>query len=372
MLLISKVLTVYYDCSKDERVPEALYRLLKNYYTLLESGRIRLYNWGKFRYFEGLIAVRFIYARCGEDWLLRLAALLKAQGVDYTALTEQWKTPLNRWRYETHIVNLAMMLKAEALECALTGAPYTDRAEALYEVLAACNGTPVGLFTGDECLSGLSPIQGTELCAVVEQMYSYEQLYACTGDEKWLEPFDYVLGSAHFLPVGGDPTAYPTVDDSPETTRRFLAEAFDGDSDAAAECYFAQLRRVADAPRAQVVGHFDLLTKFDEKERFFDETSPRYRAAALNAMDALVSAGKVFEVNTGAISRGWRTTPYPSRWILEQLRRRNARVTISSDSHHAATVDCAFDDAQRLLEACGFEEIWAFDGRAFVKRRIKE
>lgn len=192
------------------------------------------------------------------------------------------------------------------------------------------------------------------------------------SDEKWLEPFDYAIGSAHFLPVGSDPAAYPTVDDSPETTRRFLAEAFDGDSDAAAECYFAQLRRVADAPCAQVVGHFDLLTKFDEKERFFDETSPRYRAAALNAMDALVSAGKVFEVNTGAISRGWRTTPYPSRWILEQLRRRNARVTISSDSHHAATVDCAFDDAQRLLEACGFEEIWAFDGRAFVKRRIKE
>ena len=110
VLLISKVLTVYYDCSKDERVPVALYRLLKNYYTLLESGRIRLYNWGKFRYFEGLIAVRFIYARCGEDWLLRLAALLKAQGADYDALTEQWKTPLNRWRYETHIVNLAMML----------------------------------------------------------------------------------------------------------------------------------------------------------------------------------------------------------------------------------------------------------------------
>ena len=54
------------------------------------------------------------------------------------------------------------------------------------------------------------------------------------SDEKWLEPFDYAIGSAHFLPVGGDPAAYPTVDDSPETTRRFLAEAFDGDSDAAA------------------------------------------------------------------------------------------------------------------------------------------
>ena len=38
------------------------------------------------------------------------------------------------------------------------------------------------------------------------------------SDEKWLKPFDYAIGSAHFLPVGGDPAAYPTVDGSPETT----------------------------------------------------------------------------------------------------------------------------------------------------------
>ena len=191
------------------------------------------------------------------------------------------------------------------------------------------------------------------------------------SDAEWLEPFDYAIGSAHFLPVGGDPAAYPTVDDSPETTRRFLAEVFGGDSDAAAECYFAQLKRVADEPRAQIVGHFDLLTKFDEKERFFDETSPRYRAAALDAMDALVSAGKIFEVNTGAIGRGWRTTPYPARWALEQLKRRGARVTISSDSHSVKTVDCAFDKAKALLEACGFAEIWVFDGEIFVPKKIE-
>ena len=191
------------------------------------------------------------------------------------------------------------------------------------------------------------------------------------SDAEWLEPFDYAIGSAHFLPVGGDPAAYPTVDGSPETTRRFLAEVFGGDSDAAAECYFAQLKRIADEPRAQIVGHFDLLTKFDEKEHFFDETSLRYRAAALDAMDALVSAGKIFEVNTGAISRGWRTTPYPSRWVLEQLKRRNAQVTISSDSHGVGTVDCAFDRAKALLEACGFEEIRVFDGKTFAAQKIE-
>ena len=88
-------------------------------------------------------------------------------------------------------------------------------------------------------------------------------------------------------------------------------------------------------------------------------------------MDALVSAGKIFEVNTGAISRGWRTTPYPSRWVLEQLKRRNAQVTISSDSHGVGTVDCAFDRAKALLEACGFEEIRVFDGKTFAAQKIE-
>ena len=194
--LITKVLTVYYDCSSDERIPEVLYRVLKNYYDLLSSGKISLFNWGKFRWFEGLIAVRFIYERYGEDWLLDLAKLLKDQGADYDEFIKDWKRPVNYWQWGTHIVNIAMMLKTEAVACDLLGKEYTDHAQQLYDILSAYNGTPVELFTGDECLSGLSPIQGTELCAVVEQMYSYELLYACTGDKKWAERLEVIAFNA--------------------------------------------------------------------------------------------------------------------------------------------------------------------------------
>ena len=81
--LLTKVLVVYYDCSGDERIPDVLYRVLKNYYELLSSGKISLFNWGKFRWFEGLVAVNFLYERCGESWLLDLAKILKDQGADY-------------------------------------------------------------------------------------------------------------------------------------------------------------------------------------------------------------------------------------------------------------------------------------------------
>ena len=194
--LISKVLTVYYECSGDERIPGVLYRVLKNYYDLLSSGRIHLFNWGKFRWFECFVAIRFTYERYREAWLLELAKILKEQGTDYNGLTERWKRPLNQWTFETHIVNICMMLKAEAVSHELLGNAYTDEAENLRAILDAYNGTPVGLFTGDECLSGRSPIQGTELCSAVEMMYSYEWLYAHTGDSKWAERLEVLAFNA--------------------------------------------------------------------------------------------------------------------------------------------------------------------------------
>ena len=195
--LIAKVLTVWYDCSGDDRIPQALYRLLKNYHDLLGTGKIRLFGWGKSRWYETFIALHFLNRFYpDEPWIPSLARILKEQGTDWAALTDRWKAPLNEWTQETHIVNLVMMLKAEAVSHGLLKEDYADTAERLYQILRKYNGTPVGVFTGDECLSGLSPIQGTELCSVVELMYTMEWLYAETGDAKWAERLETVAFNA--------------------------------------------------------------------------------------------------------------------------------------------------------------------------------
>lgn len=194
--LISKTLTVYYECSGDERIPDALYRVLKNYYDLLESGTIRLFRWGESRWFETFIALDFLYETYKEDWIRDLARILQAQGYDYRRAVDAWKKPRHVWLRKTHIVNIAMMLKSEAVSCELLGEPYTDHAEALRKVLDRYNGTAFDGFTGDEVLSGLDPTRGTELCAVVEQMYSYEHLFAYTGDGKWAERLERIAFNA--------------------------------------------------------------------------------------------------------------------------------------------------------------------------------
>ncbi len=194
--LICKVLKVYYDCSGDERIPETIYKVLKNYYEMLKSGEIKLFGWGKFRWFESFISLNFLYEKYGEDWIKNLAKIIKEQGFDYNTTIENWKKPSHIWRMNTHIVNMTMMLKSEAVSHELVGEDYTDNAEKLREILDKYNGTAFEGFTGDEVLSGLDPTKGTELCAVVEQMYSYEEIFAHTGDNKWAERLEVLAFNA--------------------------------------------------------------------------------------------------------------------------------------------------------------------------------
>ena len=102
--IITKVLVGYYECSNDERIPGVIYRVLKNYYDLLKSEKIKLFDWGKFRWYETFIAVNFLYGKYKEEWILDLAKILRSQGQDYNELVPLWKRPLNAWKLDTQYV----------------------------------------------------------------------------------------------------------------------------------------------------------------------------------------------------------------------------------------------------------------------------
>lgn len=174
--------------------------------------------------------------------------------------------------------------------------------------------------------------------------------------------FSYVIASVHELVVDGRRWS---VDNTRAIAQQMLREAFDGDSDAAAQAYFAAVARIAALPEADIVGHFDLLTKFDEPEPLYHAEGLAYQTAALDAMERLVHAGKIFEINTGAVAKGYRTAFYPSAPLLCALREMGGKITISSDAHAADKIAFGFPQAEALARRCGFTELWQFNGRAF-------
>lgn len=196
VLLIGKVLALHCEFVDDERVEKALYAAMKNLHSLMQSGAVHLFDWGKFRWYEGLVPLIHLYTRQPEEWMQSLGRMLREQGADYASFQHLWLRPMNQWRQETHIVNLCMMLKAEAVCSAFFGEERSHQADELWAVLEEHHGTAVGTFTGDECLSGTANTQGTELCAVVELMYTCEWLYAVTGDGIWAERLEKVAFNA--------------------------------------------------------------------------------------------------------------------------------------------------------------------------------
>jgi len=186
ILLANKVLVQYHELTADARVLEAVTKSLRAILAGLD--RTPLYEWGKFRWYEGLVPVFYVYERTREPWLLELAHKLRMQGVDFEALfaTEDVTIPTPRrglWKWTKHVVNTAMATKAAALGWRLDRRP-GDRSFAtkMIELLDRHHGQVNGMFSGDECLAGRNPLQGTELCAVVEFMYSLEHLFSVFGD----------------------------------------------------------------------------------------------------------------------------------------------------------------------------------------------
>ena len=165
---------------------------------------------------------------------------------------------------------------------------------------------------------------------------------------EWAE---FWIGSVHSCPApsGGN----CCVDYDPETLVKGCETQFGGDWMALAEAYFAQVGKIA-AARPTILGHLDLVMKFNEGNRFFDETCPRYRAAALDALRQADPASTLLEINTGAMARGFRDTPYPAQFLLREWRERGGRVILTADAHSAAAVVYGYDRAAEWARAAGF------------------
>lgn len=168
-----------------------------------------------------------------------------------------------------------------------------------------------------------------------------------------LSGYDYLIGAVHYLLCGDKIVGF---DRSRDTVANIIAKHFNGNGMEYAKTYYETLSKLPKYGNFDIVGHFDLITKHSDSDLFFDESSKEYKTAAIEAAEALAGKIPFFEVNTGAIARGYRKTPYPSLFLLKELKRLGFCATISSDCHNKKMLDCGFDDAAELLKEAGFKE----------------
>ncbi len=167
-------------------------------------------------------------------------------------------------------------------------------------------------------------------------------------------PYEFLIESVHYISVQG---VKRCVDWSAEQTEQTIRQAFGGDAYAYTRAYFETCARAYAASPAQIAGHLDLVAKFNEGFCQFSETDPRYLGPALEALDCAVRRGMVVELNTGAMARGCRASPYPGPALLRRLRDLGGKVMVNSDCHDARFLTFWYAEAAAYLQALGFRSV---------------
>ena len=220
-----------------------------------------------------------------------------------------------------------------------------------------------GHVGGHECLTTYS-MSDKDHAAYLAEIAKLKEEYAdrikiyCGGEldlfsETDPTRYDYTIGSAHHIKKGD---RYLSVDESAEIERRNVDTFYGDDFDAYCEDYFKAVVECVKRFSPTFIGHIDLCMKFAEINGRTE--TPRYLEAARAAITELCKFDIPFEINTGAISRGYRSTPYPSESLLRMIKSAGGRIMINSDCHHADWLDCAFVEAETLAKECGFDEYY--------------
>jgi len=232
-MVMLKVLKQYYEATGDKRVPMFMKKYFEYQLKTLKDQPLEI--WAVARGYENVLSVLWLYEIMKDESLIRLVDILFEQSINWSELFLKfpYKKPTqyylnwrefsellsNRWAnlkepeklgitkekaeelfylyHTTHVVNIAMGLKEPALRYLRYGDPKCKEAviKGIEEIMRY-HGMPNGMFSGDEHLNGKNPTQGTELCAVVEYMFSLENLFRVFGDPRFGDILERVTYNA--------------------------------------------------------------------------------------------------------------------------------------------------------------------------------
>ncbi|MBM7572712.1 beta-L-arabinofuranosidase domain-containing protein [Aquibacillus albus] len=196
-MIMLKVLTQYEEATNDKRIVPFMQKYFQ--YLLKALPKYPLKEWAQARGADLLLSIHWLYERTDDPKLLELIDIVEKQTIDWTGIFSNfpyWRKQ-NEWDHRIHVVNVAMGIKTPAMLYRSSKSEYQK--QAIYkgiESLMTYHGQAHGMFSGDEWLSGTHPSQGVELCAVVEYMFSMENLVRVIGDGKFGDILEKVAFNA--------------------------------------------------------------------------------------------------------------------------------------------------------------------------------
>jgi hypothetical protein len=195
LAVANKVLMQYYEATGDKRAFDVLIKYFRYLHDSPPDWPHK--DWRGVRAMENAVTGYWLYRQTGEKWILETIESIQKNGADWTTYYEKFpwdsaaaadkKIPHDGTPegMTAHGVNNAMAIKYPGLWFQQSkDARFKNAVYSGIEKYDLNHGQAGGKFSADEHLAGNSPSQGTELCTVVEYMFSLEELYEIFGDNK--------------------------------------------------------------------------------------------------------------------------------------------------------------------------------------------
>ena len=173
---------------------------------------------------------------------------------------------------------------------------------------------------------------------------------------EYRDQLDYTIASVHLMRHTKSGT-YLSIDGPVVEFEALLQDNFRGDIQKFATHYFTLQERMITQHSFDLLGHCDLMKKLNIDNKYFDPSSTWYRKAASHLLKVARKHNVRIEVNTGGISRGATTEPYPSMDMLSECSELGIPVTLSSDAHQSSHIDFYFSQADDQLVQVGYRNL---------------
>ena len=231
-----------------------------------------------------------------------------------------------------------------------------------------------GPFENDECAIPMGKLADyiAEVKRVKEKYASKIKIYLgieedALGIKFNHDTFDYIIGSVHKVYDGN---IYQTIDYRKDVTNKIIIDGYNGNFLEFAKSYFNEMEKLIDDPEIDIIGHFDLIQKYNENQDMIAFDNQEYLELCYRILDKIIAANKIIEVNTGAIARGYRLKPYPHELLLRYIAKNKGMICLNSDCHDRNYLDCYYDESIQLIKNCGFDSMMILDDDGFKKTAI--
>jgi rhamnogalacturonyl hydrolase YesR len=204
-MVMLKVLRQYYMATGDARVIQFMTKYFEYQMQVLDAVPIGKWtDWAAARGADNAMIVQWLYSITGDARLLRLAAQIEDQSFPWSKWLGGRDWVMNaaahqnndNWMHR-HGVNVGMGIKDPAIRYQRTGdKKYLQYLKTGFTDIMTLHGMPYGMFSADEDLHGNNPVQGTELCAIVESMFSLEEIIGITGDPLYMDALEKMAFNA--------------------------------------------------------------------------------------------------------------------------------------------------------------------------------